>query len=146
MANMTLVRQASPQGRRIKSRGRTNLRHLNSRESENGLHAHFGDAEQVKSYRLWRVDTFLFDEAFGNILQVIFGMRKKVLPRDLALRPCWQTDSLCNVPGTSGKSLLHMVTATTVAVRTRSLELTTLVENSNAHSHKYPEPPTIAPL
>src|ERR1700747_1299049 len=60
---------------------------------------------------------------------------KKVLPRDLALRPCCQTYSLCNVPGTSGKSLLHMVTATTVAVRTRSLELTTLVENSNAHSH-----------
>jgi hypothetical protein len=78
---MTLVRQASPQGRRIKSRGRTNLRHLNSRESENGLHAHFGNAEQLKSYQLWPVDTFLFREAFGNILQVIFGIRKSTAPK-----------------------------------------------------------------
>jgi hypothetical protein len=80
MANMTLVRQASPQGRRIESRGRTNLRHLNNRASENGLHAHFGNAEQLKSSKLWPGDTFLSLGAFDNILQVIFGIRKRYCP------------------------------------------------------------------
>jgi hypothetical protein len=40
------------------------------------LHAHVCSAEQLKSYKRWTVDTFLFWGAFGNILQVIFGIRK----------------------------------------------------------------------